>query len=205
MGSRLTQGGEIEPAMRPEEIEMLARHLRPGVSYLEFGAGGSTRLALARGANPCHSVESDPAWLDRLRGDGSVRDAEAAGVLTLHRVDLGPLLAWGMPADRTRLEAWPSYYLEVWRRLERPPDVVLIDGRFRAACALSAFLACPSRTAILMHDFFDPLPIRANYRGLLDVADIVERTGQLVSLKRKPEIATPVLLGRLAAVWTDFA
>lgn len=205
MGSKLSSAGDIELAMRPDEIELLVRHLRPGIHYLEFGAGGSTRLALARDVASCHSVESDPAWIEKLRRDEAVREAETAGRLSFHTIDLGPLLAWGMPADKSRIEHWQSYYLDVWDRMPRDPDVVLIDGRFRTACGLMSLALCEPQTAILMHDFFDPLPIRKSYRSLLEVADIVEQAGQLVSLRRKAGFRPRNLIGRLPAAWTDFA
>ena len=110
-----------------------------------------------------------------------------------------------MPADKSRIEAWPDYYLGVWGRLDGDPDLVLIDGRFRTACALVALVLCPASTTILMHDFFDPLAIRRNYQTLLEVADIVEAASNLVSLRRKSEVSPRHLIGRLAAVWTDFA
>ncbi len=205
MGSKLSSAGEIELAMHPDEIEMLERHLRPGIAYLEFGAGGSTRLALAHGVTSCHSVESDPVWIEKLRQDQAVREAEAIDRLRFHPIDLGPLLTWGMPADKSRIEHWQSYFLAVWDRLPRDPDLVLIDGRFRTACGLVALALCEPRATVLMHDFFDPLAIRKNYRTLLEVADIAEQAGQLVSLRRKKGLRPRNLIGRLPAVWTDFA
>ena len=196
---------EFRVAMDPTEIEMLSRHLVAGVSYLEFGSGGSTLFALERGVRLCVSVESDAAWAGKLRETPVIQQAEKDGRVTIHCVDIGPVMAWGMPADRSRLESWPNYFLPIWDKLSAPPDVVLIDGRFRTGCGLLALLVCPPTTTILMHDFFDTLSIRKNYRSLLDVADIVEQQKNLVSLQRKPEVTTTALLSRLSAVWSDFA
>ncbi|MFO1102098.1 MAG: hypothetical protein U1E20_04235 [Methylocystis sp.] len=200
-----TPDTDFKVAMTPEEIEMLSRHLVSGVSYLEFGSGGSTIFALERGARRCLSVESDPAWVDKLRQNPVIRQAESNGRLTINCVDIGPVMDWGMPANRSRLELWPNYFLPVWEKLDWVPEVVLIDGRFRTACGLASFLVCPETTAILMHDFYDALSIRKNYRSLLDVADIVEQQTNLVSLRRKPNVTATSLLSRLSAVWSDFA
>ena len=54
--------------MTQAEAGLLERSMAPGSDYLEFGAGGSTFLALARGVSHCRTVESDPDWLDRMRG-----------------------------------------------------------------------------------------------------------------------------------------
>jgi hypothetical protein len=193
------------PAMKEDEIEMLTRHLQPGIRYLEFGSGGSTLLALDRGVGRCHCVDSDLNWIDKLRANPLLKDAETSGRLLFHHIDIGPLLRWGMPADKSRIEAWPAYFLRVWAELDADPDLVLIDGRFRTACALVTLTLCSSRTVILMHDFFDPLPLRQSYRTILDVADVIEQVGNLVSLRRKTDIPPRILIGRLAAVWTDFA
>ncbi len=200
-----TPNADFQVAMAPEEIDMLSRHLVTGVSYLEFGSGGSTIFALERGVRRCFSVESDPAWVDKLRQNPVIRQAEANGRLTIDCVNIGPVMDWGMPANRSRLELWPNYFLPIWEKLGWVPEVVLIDGRFRTACGLTSLLVCPETTSILMHDFYDTLSIRKNYRSLLDVADIVEQQSNLVSLRRKPNVTATSLLSRLSAVWSDFA
>lgn len=205
MTSEALPNTDFKVAMEAEEIEMLSRHLTPGARYLEFGAGGSTVFALQRGVGHCDSVESDPAWITKLRETPTIAQAEKDGRLSLHAIDLGPVMNWGMPADRSRMELWATYFLDVWDKLEFLPDVILIDGRFRTACGLTALLVCPERTNILMHDFFDPLSIRKNYRSLLDVAEIVEQQKNLVSLRRKHETTPMNLLSRLSTVWSDFA
>ncbi len=200
-----TPNADFQVAMTPEEIDMLSRHLVAGVSYLEFGSGGSTIFALESGVRCCFSVESDPAWVDKLRQNPVIRQAEANGRLTIDCVNIGPVMDWGMPANRSRLELWPNYFLPIFEKLGWVPEVVLIDGRFRTACGLTSLLVCPATTSILMHDFYDALSIRKNYRSLLDVADIVEQQSNLVSLRRKPNVTATSLLSRLSAVWSDFA
>lgn len=196
---------ELKVAMEPDEIEMLSRHIVAGVSYLEFGSGGSTVFALERGVRRCVSIESDPAWIEMLRRDPRIQQGESDGRLSIEWADIGPVMDWGMPANRSRIESWPNYFLSVWDRLESSPDVVLIDGRFRTACGLVSLLVCPESTTILMHDFFDALAIRKNYQSLLEYADIIEQQRNLVSLQRKQEATTVKILSRLAAVWSDFA
>ena len=194
----------IDVWMTPEEKGLLEGYLLPGASYLEFGSGGSTFLALEHGVGLCRSVESDPDWLATMRRSPAIAEAEASGRLAFEFVDIGPVGEWSIPVNKEDFRSWPSYYLPVWERVEPAPDVVLIDGRFRAACALTALIACPDGTCLLVHDFFHEDPMRANYGRLLDVADIVEREGNLVRLRRKPDVTNGQLLGRLESVWTDF-
>ena len=66
-------------------------------------------------------------------------------------------------------------------------DVYLVDGRYRVACACSAFLHAAKYGAanaiILMHDYAE----REHYHVVEQFADIIESSpsGKLVALKRK--------------------
>lgn len=192
-------------AMTPEEGAMLERFLKSGISYLEFGGGGSTLLAVEHGVTRCDTIESDPNWIARMREQPGLQAAEKAGQLVFHAIDIGEIGDWGMPKTTKKHANWAGYYLDVWARVPKIPDVVLIDGRFRAACLAATVLACPPTTKILMHDFNRPEIWRRNYQRVLDLVDIVEQTGQLVSFERKNDVTTADILSLLGAVWTDFA
>jgi hypothetical protein len=191
--------------MTPDEIEMLTSHLVKDINYLEFGAGGSTLLALKRGVERCDSVETDRLWVRKLREDATIEFAERCGQLVFHQVDVGPTRAWGMPADESGLRRWPNYFLKAWSLLEEDPDLVLIDGRFRAACGLCALIVCDQTAAILVHDFCaKPSKQRENYHRLLEFADVTERKNTLVRLTRKASATERKMLGVLADTWNDF-
>lgn len=192
-------------AMTPEEGAMLERYLKPGLTYVEFGGGGSTALAIARGVARCDTVESDPNWIAKMREQDDLQSAEKAGQLVFHAIDIGEIGDWGMPKTTKKHPNWAGYYLDVWATCPQSPDLVLIDGRFRAACFASTLLACPTSTRILMHDFNRPEAWRKNYQRVLELADIVEQTENLVSLKRRDDVSTADILSVLGAVWTDFA
>lgn len=194
----------IPIAMTSDEVEMLGRHLVRGIRYLEFGAGGTTMFALDQGVSQCCTVENDSTWIEKLRARPAVAAAEAEGRLVFHLAETGPLLKWGVPADAKSMPQWPGYFLRPWSLMAPGPDLVLIDGRFRVACALVALAMVAPPGVVLMHDFFEGNPMRRNYPRLLEVADIVERSSNLVRLERKAEVTTAGLLGRLSEVWTDF-
>lgn len=190
--------------MTPAEAGLLERSMTPGSDYLEFGSGGSTFLALARGVAHCRTVESDPDWLARMRGFRSIAKAEAEGRLIFEAVDIGPVGDWSIPSSEDGIRRWPFYFLSVWDKLERPPDLVLIDGRFRTACLTAAMVACPPTTRVLVHDFFEKHPMRSNYRSMLDVAEIIESEEDLVALRRKDGVSNGRLLSILVSAWTEF-
>ncbi|MCX6895555.1 MAG: hypothetical protein NTZ16_08695 [Verrucomicrobia bacterium] len=135
--------------MSAPEIALFAATVQAGGHYLEYGAGGSTKLvaALPQIAT-ITSVESDPAYLrDHLAGDAAIQAATQAGRLRFLVADIGPIGEWGYPADASKDYLWPDYALCPYRHGYRP-DVILIDGRFRVACGLLAALQAPAAAAL---------------------------------------------------------
>ena len=61
--------------------------------------------------------------------------AEKSGQLVFKLVDIGPVIEWGKPANAEHIASWPAYFLSIWSELDALPGVILVDGRFRVACA----------------------------------------------------------------------
>lgn len=121
-------------------------------AYVEFGSGGSTFLA-ARERIPFVAIDSDRFFL------GSVRaKIAAAGLLDENRqefryVDIGLTGPWGkpvvpLPPSAARLEAFRQYSAPPAQCVAGrfTPDLVLVDGRFRVACALKMLQLLENRT-----------------------------------------------------------
>lgn len=127
--------------------------------YLEFGAGGSTLLADRFGI-PTISVEGDRYYAKAVRS--------ALGPNTKVRIvtpDMGITGKWSMPLFGARRKG--ARYVEApFAILEnRFPDFVLIDGRYRIACALETARQAASRNAhtqILVDDYVE----RSHYHCL---------------------------------------
>ena len=84
--------------------------------------------------------------------------AKRAGRLRMHRVDIGPTRKWGHPLGDESKARWPQYAQAVWQAaLPQPVDFVLIDGRFRVACALMARLKARPDALVAFHDFWTRL------------------------------------------------
>jgi hypothetical protein len=172
------------PAMTDAEIGVLRECFSKAVSLVEFGSGGSTLLAAnSPSLRRIWSVESDPAWIARLREDAGIVAAERAGRLSLQAVDIGPVRDYGYPLDRARCAAWPRYYEAVF---DDPAaceaDLVLVDGRFRVACALEALARCRPHAVLLFHDFWNRTP----YHPVLAFTDWLGSCDSLAILRRKP-------------------
>jgi hypothetical protein len=173
-------GTKMRPLMTDEEIACLRRYLASASVYLEFGAGGSTAIAADAGLRRVVSVEVDANWVKKCEDHPSIAREISAGRLHFKLVDIGPIKRWGKPVSTETAIRWPSYYLAPWEDLaDDLPDFVLIDGRFRLACAYQVMLRCPPQTLFAIHDF-------QRYQSTLHCATIVERVGQLAVLRRSP-------------------
>jgi hypothetical protein len=125
------------PHFDPASLPYFLSALDDTSTYLEFGAGGST-VEVARRNIPAISIESDARFASAVRTaigpDASVQVLDA---------NIGTTTSWGAPLFNSprfgRARRWQNYVDLAFRRigsLGHFPDLVLVDGRFRRACAL---------------------------------------------------------------------
>lgn len=145
------------PYMPKDETVYLTQIYKKARVILEYGSGGSTRLAAATPGKFIMSVESDLAWVRQLRRD---LVGEASPVILQH-VDIGPVGPWGRPLSDDMWRGYHRYPNSVWdQSWFRQPDVVLIDGRFRTACLATVMMRTLSPVRVL----FDDYGVRERYR-----------------------------------------
>jgi hypothetical protein len=133
--------------------------LKTSKGYLEFGSGGSTAEAARLGIRTL-SVEADRYFADAVRRSLP----EGAPVEVLH-IDIGVTREWSRPIFTapiaSRLARWRRYSSEPFERLEELgwfPDLVLVDARFRRACALETArrtLEADRRLSLFVDDYAD--------------------------------------------------
>jgi len=118
-----------EPFMDQAGIARFKQEVARARAYVEFGSGGST-VYVDRAGIPAISVENDPyyarAVAARLNG----------GRVTQRVVRMGITQAWGVPLFPKA--KWARAYVSAPWDLVPFPDLVLVDGRYRVACALEA-------------------------------------------------------------------
>jgi len=160
--------------------------LRRACSYLEYGAGSSTLSAVARVPRVV-SVESDHAFMTAVqrRCDGCHAAAD------LIYVDIGATGPWGTPVFKSRIwrqsNRWNAYPLAPWQRLgdDYRADLILIDGRFRVACALATISRQPdTQWSMLVDDYVD----RPEYHILERFARLVEVRGRMAAFAPSPAL-----------------
>ena len=168
------------PHMNDEELRLFWQSIPKGGVCLEFGMGGSTRLFFVRGAATLYSVEGDLNYAEAVCDDTLLRAKIAARNFFPIYAEIGQVRGWGTPIGPPTC-SWLRYHHTIWERIPaKDVDFVLIDGRFRVACALQCFLRCRPDCVYLMHDF----TFRPEYHLVLKHADIVEQAASSVLLKR---------------------
>jgi hypothetical protein len=192
--------------MTAPERELFERTLAAGVRrYMEFGAGGSTLLALRAGASDLVVVESDPTWIAAVAEHPEAAAAIAEHRLALLGADIGPTREFGYPAAMDAPAARWSRYVQVgwaeWARRGTRPDLVFVDGRFRVACCLSVLLACSdSPVRVLVHDI---CPERPGYAAILSCYDVIMQSGTLYQLAPRPHLSAAGVLSALLEAQFD--
>ena len=183
----------------PEIADLVCSSYADARAILEYGSGGSTAIAGERGT-PCLSIENDRRWARHVR---AWLDADCPGhAVTLRTVFTGPVRKWGRPS-RTQAPLWrwryPAYARAPWASLPASPDVILIDGRFRPACFLTA-LARITRPATILWDDYRGRPHYHQVERHLAPARMVDR---MAVFEAEPGRLRPEDLAAARALFTD--
>lgn len=160
--------------MTPEEVKLFHTYLSKASVYFEYGCGGSTVLADSyTNISKIYSVESDQNWI------ANVKLNLANSKSQFFYIDLNAG-AWGRPKDESKKDNWPTYSSQM-SHISEKPDLVLVDGRFRVACAANAYTHMSDSGVALVHDYE-----RASYHVIEKIYTPIERCDNLVALAKKP-------------------
>jgi hypothetical protein len=152
--------------------------MRQSRIYFEYGVGQSTKFA-ATLDNVQHivGVDSSELWISRIAAE-----TEAARNVKLIHVDVGEIGDWGRPINYKKRSNFVEY-CEAPFKSGHSPDLVLIDGRFRVACFLTALINIGSNCRII----FDDYPMRPQYHVVEEFARLIavnERQALFVRLEK---------------------
>jgi len=148
---------------------------------LEYGSGGSTALAAEMPGKTIFSVESDKVWTDNMVAYFD-QEKPAAKVI-MHHVNIGKTGKWGTPVDGSAFRRYHLYPLSIWDHPDFVhPDVIMVDGRFRVACALTAMLRCTKPTTLL----FDDYRMRKGYHAVEEIMKPQEMRGDMARFQITP-------------------
>lgn len=177
------------------ERAFLVQHYEAATTILEYGSGGSTVLA-ARLGKTVFSVESDRGWAERLAN----HVAQISDRVQVHWADIGRTGAWGMPASSRDFRRFHSYALSVWDRPDFvQPDLVLIDGRFRASCVVAVLLRATRPVTVLIDDYRK----RDYYHGVEALARKEEMVGRMARFTVTPGAIPPEMVTKAIGWFAD--
>jgi len=163
---------------------------------LEYGSGGSTAMAAEMPGKHVFSVESDADWLAMMRSWFDAHPPKAQ--LVLHHGDIGPTKEWGAPKDNAGFRQWPSYPIGVWDRPDFvQPDLVLIDGRFRAACFLTTLFRITKPVRLLWDDY----TLRPGYHLMERFCPPVRTIGRMAEFHLTPTAIPAEKLGLILTTY----
>lgn len=182
----MTHGTAIS---RPELTLPEAEAARLSAAYddaqviLEYGSGGSTVMAAEMPGKFVFSVESDKDWAQMMRGWFDENPPAMGTEVDVIWSDIGPTKDWGYPASNREWQRFARYPLEVWDLPEfRQPDVVLVDGGFRAGCAM----ATAFRTQKPVTVFVDDYARRKHYHRIEEFLGRPDMTGRMAEFVISP-------------------
>ena len=123
-----------------------------GRRVLEWGVGGST-FEIASICDSLISIESDKRFL--FKQAGVMRNLGYTNAILVW-ADIGPTKAFGTPIRflrKWKSKKYPNYYNKAFQITGGiDPEVVLIDGRFRVACAIKVVLNMKSGPVVIIVD-----------------------------------------------------
>ncbi|MGL4237132.1 glycosyltransferase family 2 protein [Tabrizicola sp.] len=190
-----TEAPTFELTFAPKERRFVERHYEKAKTILEYGSGGSTVLA-ARLGRAVISVESDKAWAERMAAELATISDHAK----VHYADVGVTGPWGVPMRPREFRKFHAYALSVWDRPDfQEPDLVLIDGRFRAACLVTVMLRAKRPTTVL----FDDYAKRRYYHGVEELARKEEMVGRMARFTVTPGPIPPGMMTQAIGWFTD--
>ena len=174
-------------------------------SYLEFGSGASTLFA-AQNVGEVTTVESDPRFLDAVvRRAQSLVSSSRLDHLNFLNGNIGGTGPWGKPIwpSIARPHRWSRYPLAPWDAMgaDLRPDVVLVDGRFRVACALALITRQPEGQWTLLVDDYSERP---EYGPIAEFAQLEGLHGRMAEFHPKKDAGTDSAAKALAHFLSDW-
>ena len=139
------------------------------------------------------SVDSDPYFLRAVQK--KILDLDLGldcGGANRHfkYINIGLTERWGVPVSTRltprRLAAWRAYFSAPWQQGDFQPDLILVDGRFRVACALTTILHLADNSSWTI--LFDDYQGRPHYAVVEQFASLEAMVGRMAVFTPKQGI-----------------
>lgn len=161
--------------MTNREQKLLLKTLNRKVNqdYLEYGAGGSTVWACnCNNISSVVSVEVDALWIENIKKKPLTITPNFYNPGYKHK-------ELGVPTDNNEKDKWEMFSSGVSGLF----DIILVDGRFRVACAAYAYTLLKEDGVLLVHDYAED---RAEYKNIEKLYSITEQVDKLITTVKIP-------------------
>ncbi len=126
--------------------------------YLEYGSGGSYRIAKAVGFKHITSVDSDKSRIDRFLEQHLEKVSEDCEQVQFLHADIGKVDEAGFPVHLKTCPSWPRYCTLPWHARPKgatSPSLVFVNGPFALSCCLHtamrlSLLGRPSESVVIL-------------------------------------------------------
>jgi hypothetical protein len=181
-----------EPNLPPKEREFFEDSLGRAHHYLEFGGGSSTLLALSLGVKEVTTIDTDSSLIALISRLAPSMAADNEQVFTPIRLRARAIGAWGYPLGKGSTDVSK----QIRKALARvsPPDVVLIDGRYR----LASFLAVIQTLRRPLTVLFDDYTSREAYWRAEEVVRPSQIVGRIAVFSVTERVKVPRKLAKLS-------
>ena len=162
-----------------EEFDFMREAVKESDYYMEYGAGGSTLLALHSGPRRIVSCETDIVFIKDLVEEHELHTYIDVGRIRFEHLNVGPTVEWGYPVAQPTSKELSRYFAPIE---ENPQvDFLLIDGRYRVATAAMAYLHLSESVRVLVHDYWP----RAHYHELENLFTVIGREGSFALFEKR--------------------
>ena len=174
----------MKPDLGDNDFLMFNNLLNKCSNYFEYGSGGSTYLAFQKeNIKNIFSVESDKKWYNKIKSMSLNKKTHKFEYFFID-MNTSPN-SFGYPGKLSKKEN-RILYSECINKLSnneiKKIDLILIDGRYRVACALKCHKVINNNCLLAFDDFFN----REHYKIVLEYFDIIQKTkdNRMVILKK---------------------
>lgn len=165
--------------------------LTKDTTFFEFGSGCTSVIAKYY-AKKTYAVEGNKEWYEK-----GIKNGLKDNIIFKNIKPDGKGGLWSTPGKESNLQDWKKYFQSY--KEEYNADVILIDGRFRVACAFDIFSKIKENTIILIHEY-----IRPQYLIIEKYYDYIYHWDTLYMFKKKPNI-NEIPLDFQKRYWNDSA
>lgn len=162
--------------------------LTNNTNYFEWGSGSTTKIA-DKIAKSVISVEGSLEWYNIMKKNKFRKSTE------LVYKNIGPTKSFSTPLFSNMSDEYISHIKHTGKK-----DLILVDGRFRVACAISSYNRLSENGVLLFHDFH-----RKNYKDVLKIYYIYKRVESLVLLKPQKNVQSDRLVKIFNRYKTDYS